>query len=111
MTLELPCRKPPREYVGGTGTISVGSRYQLLNDIYSISSIISFGSIWITIALIVKYYREKSINPVVYWTTLSIPLIYFLVNYTSKFVFANILGSYLTDDPISASIVLTRFCL
>ena len=69
----------------------------------------SFISIWITTALLMNYYREKLINAIVYWIILSIPLVYFLVNYLYKFILANILISYLTIDPITVSIILTTF--
>jgi hypothetical protein len=99
-----------REFVGGTVDISVGSRYVLLNNIYTISSIMSFISIWITTALLMNSYRDKLIiNSIIYWIILSIPLVYFLINYLYKFIFANIMISYLTIDPITVSIILTAF--
>jgi hypothetical protein len=70
----------------------------------------SFISIWITTALVTKSYRDKLIiNSIVYWIILSIPLIYFLVNYLYKFIFADIMISYLAIDPITVSIILTAF--
>ncbi len=56
-----------------------------------------------------NYYREKLINAILYWILLSIPLLYFLINYLYQFIFANILVSYLTIDPITVSIILTTF--
>ena len=97
-----------REFVGGTVDISFG-RYVFLDNIYTISSIMSFISIWITTALLMNSYRDKLINAIVYWIILSIPLVYFLVNYLYKFIFADIMISYLTIDPISVSIILTSF--
>ena len=66
-----------REFVGGTADISVG-KYVYLQNIYTISSIVSFFSIWITTALLMTHYREKLINAIIYWIILSIPLLYFL---------------------------------
>ena len=97
-----------REFVGGTVDISVG-KYVFLDDIYKVSSIMSFSSLWITTALLMNYYREKLINVIVYWILLSIPLLYFVVNYIYQFIFANILIPYLTIDPITVSIILTAF--
>ncbi len=97
-----------RKFVGGTVDISVG-KYVFLDNVYKASSILSFISIWITTALLMNYYREKLINAILYWILLSIPLVYFLINYVYQFIFANILISYLTIDPITVSIILTTF--
>jgi hypothetical protein len=97
-----------REFVGGSLDISFG-RYVFLDNIYRISSIMSFISIWITTALLMNYYREKLINAIVYWVILAIPLFYFLVNYLYQFILSNILVSYLTTDPVTVSIILTGF--
>ena len=69
-----------KEFVGGSVNASA-RKYTLLNYIYSASSIMSFSSIWLTTALLLNSYREKLVNTVAYWVLLSIPLIYFLVNY------------------------------
>ena len=98
-----------RELVGGSIDISFG-RYVFLDNIYTISSIMSFVSIWVTTALLMSYYRDKLIiNSVIYWIILSIPLVYFLANYLYKFILTNMLISYLTIDPITVSIILTSF--
>jgi hypothetical protein len=97
-----------RKFVGGTVDISVG-KYDVLNNIYKASSILSFISIWITTALLMNYYREKLINAIIYWILLSIPLLYFLINYIYQFIFSGLLISYLTVDPITVSIILTAF--
>jgi hypothetical protein len=97
-----------RKFSGGTVDISVG-RFEFLNNIYKASSILSFISIWITTALLMNYYREKIINVLLYWILLSVPLLYFLINYIYQIIFTNILISYLTIDPITVSIILTTF--
>jgi hypothetical protein len=97
-----------RNFIGGTVDLSVG-KYEFLNNIYKASSILSFISIWITTALLMNYYREKIINVIAYWILLSIPLVYFLINYIYQIIFTNILISYLTIDPITVSIILTTF--
>jgi hypothetical protein len=57
-----------------------------------------------------NYYRDKLIvNAIVYWIILSIPLVYFLINYFYQFIFAKLLISYLTVDPVTVSILLTAF--
>jgi hypothetical protein len=96
------------EYIGSSGDIS-GGKYALLDNIYRISSFMSFFSIWITTALLMNYYREKLINAIVYWIILSIPLVYFIITYFYQFILSKILISYLAVDPITVSIVLGAF--
>ena len=47
-----------KEFVGGSANMSA-RKYSLLNNIYTASSIMSFGSIWLTTALLLNSYREK----------------------------------------------------
>ena len=47
-----------RKFVGGTVDLSVG-KYVFLDNVYKVSSIISFVGIWITTALLMNSYREK----------------------------------------------------
>jgi hypothetical protein len=96
------------EYVGTSGDLT-GGRYQLLDNIYRISSFMSFISIWITTAILMNYYREKLINAIVYWTILSIPLVYFIITYFYQYILGNLLSSFLENDPVSVSIILGAF--
>ena len=96
------------EFTGGSIYISTGRR-AILDNAYTISSIISFISIWITSALLMKNYRNKWINAVAYWSILSIPLVYFLVNYSYQYILGNLLTHYLSNDPIRGSIIITTF--
>jgi hypothetical protein len=96
------------EYVGGSADITVG-RYVVLDNIYKASTFMSFFSIWITTALLMNSYREKLVNAIVYWIILSIPLFYFLINFLYQLIFANLLSSYLTTDPVAVSIITTAF--
>jgi hypothetical protein len=97
-----------RYYVGGTVDISFG-RYVLLDSIYRVSNIISFFSMWIATALLMNYYRERLVHAIAYWVILSIPPLYFLVNYLYEVILATIVNSYLTLDLITVSIVVTAF--
>ncbi|MDQ3840418.1 MAG: hypothetical protein M3297_14255 [Thermoproteota archaeon] len=96
------------EYVGSSGDLT-GGRHRLLDNIYRISSFMSFFSIWITTAILMNYYREKLINAIVYWLILSIPLVYFIITYFYQFILGNILSSFLEIDLISVSIILGAF--
>ena len=102
--------RPPQaaEYIGSSGDIT-GGKYALLDSIYRISSFMSFFSIWITTALLMRYYRERLINDIIYWIILSIPLVYFVITYFYQFFLAKILISYLAIDPITVSIILGAF--
>ncbi len=97
-----------REFVGGSIDISVG-RYVLLDVIYKMSGILSFGSIWITTAIIIVKYKTRLLNTIAYSVILSLPLVYFLINYTYVYIFGTLLTYYLTIDPITVSIMLTAF--
>jgi hypothetical protein len=47
-----------REFVGGSADISVG-KHTFFRNLYKISSVISFVSIWATTTILVNYYRER----------------------------------------------------
>ena len=96
------------EYVGSSGDLT-GGRHRLLDNVYRISTFMSFFSIWITTAILMNYYREKLINAIVYWVILSIPLVYFIITYFYQYILGNILNSYLAIDPVSVSIILGAF--
>ena len=96
------------KYVGSGGDIS-GYKYEGLGSIYSVSSLISFFSIWITTAILMNNYRERLVSSLKIWIILSIPLVYFLITYFYQFFFARILISYLEIDPVTVSIALSAF--
>jgi hypothetical protein len=96
------------EYIGGGGDIS-GGRHLLLDNIYRVSSFMSFFSIWTTTAILMNYYKEKLINAIIYWLILGLPLVYFLITYFYQFFLAKLLISYIVIDPITVSIALSAF--
>ena len=96
------------EYIGSSGDISGGS-HAFLDAVYRFSSLISFFGIWITTVILMKSYRERHINPVIFWVILSIPLIYFLITYSYQFVLGKLFLSYMQIDPITISIILSAF--
>jgi hypothetical protein len=97
-----------REFVGGSADISVG-KYTFVRNLYKISSVMSFVSIWATTAILVNYYRERSIGTVIYWIILALPLFYYVANVFYQFIIMNMLNPYLTIDPVTVSIILTAF--
>jgi hypothetical protein len=96
------------EYVGSSGDISGGS-HALLDTVYRVSSFISFFGIWITTVILMKSYREKLINPILFWIILSIPLVYFSITYSYQFLLGQLLISYVQIDPITVSIIMSAF--
>jgi hypothetical protein len=80
-----------REFVGGGMDASRGKN-PLLGDLYNISSLISFFSIWMTTAILMNSYREKLIGSVKYWIILVLPLVYFLMTYFYQFFLSNMLS-------------------
>jgi hypothetical protein len=96
------------EYVGGSVDISIG-RHVTIQDIYEASTIASFFSIWVTTAILMSSYKERLINVIIYWILLSVPLIYFIINFLFRFILLQLLGPYLTTDPITVSIISTTF--
>jgi hypothetical protein len=96
------------EYVGSSGDIT-GGKHQSLENIYRVSSFVSFFSIWLTTAILMNRYRERLFNTIVYSVILSIPLVYFLLTYFYQFFLADILSSYLAVDPVTVSIVIGAF--
>jgi hypothetical protein len=96
------------EYVGVSGDVSAGE-HLFLNNIYRITSFMSYISIWVTTVLLMNSYREKLSNSIIYWIIFSVPLVYFLITSFYQLIFSNILISYLEIDPITVSIVLGAF--
>jgi hypothetical protein len=97
-----------RRFVGGSMNVSVG-RHVFLYNAYTVSSILSFVSIWITTSLLMKNYKDNIMRALVYWIILSLPLIYYSVSFLYRFIFGSILVDYLTLDPLVVSIILTAF--
>jgi hypothetical protein len=97
-----------QEFVGGGGDVS-GGKHLFWGNLYSISSLISFFSIWMTTAILMNSYREKLIHSVTYWIILVLPLGYFLMTYFYQFFLSNTLSSYFQNDPVMVSIIVSAF--
>jgi hypothetical protein len=96
------------EFVGSSGDLT-GGRHRLLDNIYRVTSFMSFFSIWVTTAILMNYYREKLFNAIVYWVMLSIPLAYFIITYFYQYILGNFLSSFLEIDPVTVSVILGAF--
>lgn len=96
-----------KDFIGGSVELSAGRHY-VIDNLYKITSILSFFSLWLTTALLMYNYRDKmKIRAVSYWILLSIPLLYYLLISLYQLFLANIMLSFLTEDPVTVSIIIT----
>jgi hypothetical protein len=90
--------------IGSSVYIPAGSIQGILNDLFSILSILSFLFSWIASAIMLKEYSNK-VGQLKYWIIVSIPLIFyigqFFVQINSEIIFQ------LTSNLTSFSITLT----
>jgi len=98
----------PTFVVPHTGTGSpfflLGSVTDLINNGYVISSIASFMLWWIATVAVLRHYSEKS-RMKARWIILSIPLIYFLIQFQPLFI--NLFSSFLLSEPVLFSTLYT----
>lgn len=94
-----------REYVGITSFSKLG-KYTVLDTIYTISSILSFVSLWITTFILVTTYRKKSLRNIIFLMVLLLPLIYFGTNYVIKYYITDIFNSFAIVGPFILSVSL-----
>ena len=76
--------------------IPSGSLLGLFNDLYFASSVISFILLWMGTALLLRHYSEQ-LGKAKYWIMISLPLIYFLVQFPASFL--NLFGATLITSP------------
>jgi hypothetical protein len=82
---------------------TLGPATNILNYGYVISSILTFILWWIATALVLRHYSEKSRKK--YWFILSIPLLYFLIQFQPLFL--NLFSSFLALQPVLFSTIYT----
>jgi hypothetical protein len=83
---------------------STPSTNSILNLGYVISSIVSFLMTWIATALLLHHYSKKIGRPV-YWTIVSIPLVYFLGQFQPLIL--GIFSEYRLSDPVTFGVIYT----
>jgi hypothetical protein len=96
------------EFIGSSGDIS-GGRHAFLDLLFRANSFAAFFGIWVTTVVLMKSYREKLFNPLLFWIILAIPLVYFSITFFYQFILGKLLLSYLEVDPITVSIILSAF--
>ncbi|WP_458720629.1 hypothetical protein [Candidatus Nitrosocosmicus sp. R] len=97
-----------RQFVGGSMDLNAG-KHSILLLIFKISTILSFGSIWLTTALLMHVSKDQLSKGFRNWGLLSIPVIYFLISYFAQDLFSKMFSSFLQTDPVNFSIILTTF--
>jgi hypothetical protein len=80
-----------RPHVGGS-VMSYASPKSTFHSGYLISSVLSFILIWIATVIILRHYSQK-LGRGKYWIIVSIPLIYFLIQFQPVSLFAPLLNS------------------
>jgi hypothetical protein len=81
-----------------------GSTISFLNDIYFITSVISFMVTWIATAMLLRHYSQR-LGRIKYWAIISIPLAYFMSQFQPLFV--NLFYQSLQSSPVFFSILST----
>lgn len=95
-----------RPYVGGNVVIS--SEKYLFNDLIQISSTLSFISLWITTVILMYNYNDKKVKKIIFWISISLPVIYYLISYFYQFILVDFLN-YLNADSTLISISYNSF--
>ena len=71
---------------------------------YIASSIVSFSVSWVATALLLRHYSKK-LGVIKYWCFVSIPLVYFLIQFQPLFL--NLFLTFSQSEPIAFSILYT----
>jgi hypothetical protein len=74
--------------------------------IHTITSIVSFIVTWITTSIVLNYYSKK-IGKIKYWILISIPLIYFIIQYPTFIL--NSFEPLIISNPVLYGLILTLF--
>jgi hypothetical protein len=87
----------------GSPFLSLGPATEFLRYGYIISAIISFMLWWIATISVLRSYHKKSSKR--NWLVLSIPLIYFLIQFQPLFI--GLFSSFIASEPVLFSIIYT----
>lgn len=81
-----------------------GSISYILDNAYSLTSILSFSMLWVATALLLHHYSQK-IGRIKYWVVVSLPLVYFLSQFPTLFL--NLFNPIIRENPIFFGSLLT----
>ena len=98
-------RDDPRYVTSFRGqTTPFGSPYNIYQQGYVLTYILSFVAIWSATVLLLRHYSKK-IGRIKFWIILSIPLIYFTLQYQTSFL--EILLPFRLSNPVLFGIIYT----
>lgn len=93
-----------KQFIGGSMDLTAG-KYAFLLFIFKISSILSFGSIWLTTVLLMHNSKDLLINGFQNWSILLVPIVYFISSYFAQDIFTIVMYPFLKSDPVNVSII------
>lgn len=96
-----------REFGGGGSMDISAGKYTSLSYVFKMSAILSFVSVWLTTALLMRDVKSRLIGNIQYWIMLTIPLAYFVISFFAQSILSSLLMPLLTSDPIFVSLVFT----
>ena len=76
----------------------------LLNQLYISTSILAFLLTWISTTLLLFHYSKK-MGRIRFWTIISLPLIYFLIQFLSSYL--NLFNPWINSNPVFFGTFLT----
>jgi hypothetical protein len=87
------------------GAFDANSPLGVISSANVISGIIAFILMWISTALLFRHHSKK-LGLVKYWAIITIPLAYFISQFTPLFL-TQVVSPFLRSDPIFAAVVFT----
>lgn len=104
VSLRLLDRPPEtRVFLAGSTDISKG-RFDLLDEFYFVSYLISFTTAWIATAALLRHYSSK-IGKLKYWLIATLPMVFFLAQFGPQYV--SVLFPSIQLDPFFISTLVT----
>ena len=92
-----------RVFLGASSDIGKG-RFNLIDDLYLTSYLLSFISAWVATVTLLRYYSHK-IGKVMYWLVTAGPMIFFLSQYIV--LYANVLLPFVDLNPFFIAAMVT----
>lgn len=94
-----------REFLGASSPFfGSASLMNTLQSTYVTFSVVSFLLMWGATVLLLRYYSQR-LGKLKYWVIVTIPLVYFLIQFQPLFL--SIFSSFLASEPVLFSIIYT----
>lgn len=104
MSSGIPLHVGSSQVGGMTLPISANPLASTLNEVFAVSSVLSFVFFWIATAMLLTSYAKR-LGRITYWIFLSIPLVYFLSQFPA--LLFKVFEDLLISDPSFYGILLT----